>query len=86
MYLRGDHDFEKDKQNIISLGLIFKRWDDVFGGITFTQKDSGGVVIRQGRGQFANDRNGKELGLIVDQRWIWDDLIRTCKGLSHGNY
>jgi hypothetical protein len=75
-----------EENKIKPLGIIFNRWDDVFGGITFTQKGIEGAVIRKGRGQFANDRNGQELGLIVDKRWIWDDLVRTYKGLAHGNY
>lgn len=86
VYLRQQPDPDTRKERIASLGIIFNRWDDVFGGITFTQKGVTGAVIRKGRGQFANDRNGQELGLIVDQRWIYDDLIRTYKGLAHGNY
>lgn len=74
-----------ERANVISLGIVFKRWDEKWGGITFTQKGGDGAVLRQGRGQFANDRSGQEMGLIVDARWIWDDLIRQYKGLSHGN-
>ena len=85
VYLRSGRN-DDGRENIASLGIIFHRWDDVFGGITFTQKGVNGAVIRKARGQFANDRNGEELGLIVDARWIWDDLIRTYKGLSYGNY
>lgn len=83
--LKPDLPTYDDKQRIAPLGIIFYRWSRKFGGITFTQKGVYGRIVRQGAGRFANDRSGKELGLIVDERWIWDDLIRQYKGLSHGN-
>ncbi len=70
---------------VTPLGIVFKRWPHKYGGITFTQKGSDGTVIRVGDGKFASDRSGEEMGLIVDERWIWLDLLHTYKGLSHGN-
>lgn len=67
------------------LGIVFKRWSGSIGGITFTQKGVDGTIVRKADGQFANDRSGKEMGLIVPERWIWDDLLRTHKGLAYGN-
>ena len=81
----GDHDLDLQKASVEPLGIIFKQWPHKYGGITFTQKGVDGAVIREGLGRFANDRNGKEMGLIVDARWIWEDLLHRWKGLSHGN-
>ena len=81
----AEDDLETGKASVTPMGIIFKRWADKYGGITFTQKGSDGNVIREGFGRFANDRNGKEMGLIVDARWIWTDLVYRWKGLSHGN-
>lgn len=86
VWLRMDKgDIESETAKVKPLGIVFQQWAEKYGGITFTQKGSDGSVIRTGVGRFANDRNGKEMGLIVDERWIWDDLIRQHKGLSHGN-
>jgi len=83
--LKPDLPTYHDKQRIAPLGVVFHRWSRKYSGITFTQKGVYGRIVRRGEGRFANDRSGKELGLIVDERWIWDDLIRQFKGLSHGN-
>ncbi len=81
----GGADIETEKAHVTPLGIVFKKWEKKYGGITFTQKGDDGTVIREGLGRFANDRSGKEMGLIVDARWIWEDLLHTHKGLSHGN-
>ena len=80
-----DRSGAEDEDGVEPLGIVFQRWPEKYGGITFTQRAEDGSVIRESDGRFANDRTGKEMGLILTDRWVWDDLLRRHKGLSYGN-